>query len=309
MRHPPALGAGARVALISPAGPLRGPDELEGAIASARALGWEPVASAHALERTGYLAGDDAMRAGAFNDAITDDAIDGIWCLRGGYGAMRILPALDYEALARRPKAIIGYSDITAIHAAITVRSSVVGYHGPTARGTLSDFSRASLVRAVVTHDDPCGVAAEARTMRPGRVRGRLVGGNLALLAALAGTPFAPDYAGAILVLEDVGEATYRIDRMLRQLELSGALERVAGIVFGQFTEGTEPDDPGSRAIEAVLRETADIACVPAIIGAPIGHIDEQWTLPLGAMAELDADARTLHVTGHEYVNGVTSNE
>ena len=296
MRHPPSLGAGARVALVAPSGPLSGPAELDAAIANARALGWDPVPSVHALTRTGYLAGDDAQRAAAFNQALTDDTIDGIWCLRGGYGAMRLLPALDYEALARRPKAIIGYSDITAIHAAITVRSGVVGYHGPTARAALTEFSRASLVRAVVRNENPCGAAPDATVLRAGRARGRLVGGNLALLAALAGTPFAPDYTGAILVLEDVGEATYRIDRMLRQLELSGALERVAGIVYGQFTEGGDGAPDTTRALDDVLRETADIACVPAIAGAPIGHVDDQWTIPLGAVAELDADAGTLHV-------------
>lgn len=296
MRLPPALSPGARVALVSPAGPLRGADELGTAQASARTLGWDPVASEHALARDGYLAGDDARRLRDLNAALADDSIDGIWCLRGGYGAMRLLPSLDYDALRRHPKALIGYSDITALHSAIGARCDLVSYHGPTARGTLTDFSRDSLVRAVVSQTDSCGTADAARTLRPGRATGRLVGGNLALLAALVGTPFAPSYENAILVIEDVGETTYRIDRMLRQLELSGALAGVAGIVFGQFTEGTDPTDVTSRRLDDVLREAADVANVPAIVGAPVGHIDDQWTIPLGAMAELDADARTLHV-------------
>ena len=125
---------------------------------------------------------------------------------------------------------------------------------------------------------------------------GRLVGGNLSLLASLCGTRFAPDYTDSILVLEDVGEPTYRIDRMLRQLALGGALARIAGIAYGQFTEGTEPGDASSRALDDVLREAADIAGVPAVAGIPLGHIDDQWTIPLGAMAELDAERRTLHV-------------
>jgi muramoyltetrapeptide carboxypeptidase len=157
--------------------------------------------------------------------------------------------------------------------------------------------SRDSLVRAVVAQRDPCGTAPHARTLRGGRVAGRLVGGNLALLAALTGTAYAPDYTGAILVVEDVGEATYRIDRMLRQLALSGALGAVAGIAFGQFTDGTDPHDTTSRPLDDVLREAADIAGVPAVAGIPAGHVHDQWTIPLGARAELDADRCTLHVS------------
>jgi muramoyltetrapeptide carboxypeptidase len=296
MRLPPALSAGARVALVSPAGPLRSPDELDLAVAQARSLGWEPVVAKHALARAGYLAGDDAVRAADLNAAFHDDKVDGIWCLRGGYGAMRLLRTLDYAALERRPKALIGYSDITALHAAVGAKCGIVTHHGPTARSALSDFSRVSLVRAVTEQSDPCGVAPLARVLRPGRARGRLVGGNLALLAALVGTPYAPDYAGAILVIEDVGEPTYRVDRMLRQLELSGALARVAGIAFGEFTEGSDPTDVMSRRLDDVLREAADFANVPAIAGIPMGHIGDQWTIPLGATAELDAGARTLRV-------------
>jgi muramoyltetrapeptide carboxypeptidase len=303
MRLPPALGPGARVALVAPAGPLRSPDELDTALANARSLGWEPVPSTQALARAGYLAGDDTLRATALNDAFRDDSIDAIWCLRGGYGAMRLLPALDYDALTRRPKALIGYSDITALHAAIGTRCDLVSYHGPTARGTLTDFSRDSLVHAVIDARDPCGAVPDARTIRPGRASGRLVGGNLALLASLVGTPYAPDYRGAILFLEDIGETTYRIDRMLTQLRLSGALGSVAGIVYGQFTEGSDPTDVTSRRLDDVLQEAAAAAGVPAIAGAPIGHIDDQWTMPVGAMAELDADARSVHV----FPNGPTN--
>jgi muramoyltetrapeptide carboxypeptidase len=296
MRLPPPLAPGAHVALLSPAGPLRGPEELEFAAAQARALGWEPVAGTHALARDGYLAGSDAQRLADFNDALRDDAIDGVWCVRGGYGAMRLLPALDYDAMRRRPKTLLGYSDITALHAAIGERSGVVTFHGPTARGALTDFSRDSLTRATIEQRDSCGPAPGARVLRGGRAEGRLVGGNLALLAALAGTPYAPDYTNAILVVEDVGEPVYRIDRMLRQLALAGSLGRVAGIAFGHFTEGDAEGDTSSRPLDDVLREAAEIVGVPALSGVPIGHVHDQWTLPLGAHAELDADACTLRI-------------
>lgn len=297
MQLPSPLSAGARVALVAPAGPLRGEQELQAAIVHATSLGWEPVVAPHALSRHGYLAGTDAERAADLNAALRDDAVDGIWCLRGGYGAMRILDALDYDAMRRNPRPLLGYSDITALHCAVNVRAGVVSYHAPTARGELTDFSRDSLVRAVVQQGDSCGAAPLARTLRGGRAAGRLVGGNLALLAALAGTPYAPDYTDAILVLEDVGEANYRIDRMLQQLRLSGAFDRLAGIAFGQFTEGADPLDSEPCALDEILRGAADAARVPSVTGIPLGHIADQWTIPLGARAELDADARTLHVT------------
>ncbi|MEP6731572.1 MAG: LD-carboxypeptidase [bacterium] len=296
MRLPPPLTAGARVALVAPAGPLRSRDELDVATAQARAFGWEPVIAEHALSKHGYLAGSDAERLHDLNAALTDRNVDGIWCLRGGYGAMRLLEGINVDAMRSRPRALIGYSDITALHAAFVDAADVVTYHGPTARTYLSDFARDSLERAVVFQRDPCGASPTASVVRGGRAEGRLVGGNLALLAALCGTRFAPNYADAILIIEDVGEATYRVDRMLRQLALSGALSRLAGIVFGRFTDGTDPTDASSCALDDVLREVADHAGVPTISGAPIGHVADQWTIPLGAMAELDADNQTLHV-------------
>jgi muramoyltetrapeptide carboxypeptidase len=296
MLLPPPLAAGARVALVAPASPIHGTDELDASIAHAESLGWIPVPGVHALRREGYLAGTDAERALDLNVALQDDRIDGVWCLRGGYGTMRLLDAVDYDAMRRRPKPLLGYSDITALHAAFGVRSGVVTFHGPTARGALTEFTRDSLVRAIVAHRDPCGRADGARTLRGGRAAGRIVGGNLALLAALAGTPYAPDYAGAVLVIEDVGESNYRIDRMLRQLALSGALAKVAAIAFGHFTDGSDPADETARGLDDVLREAADLAGVPAVAGVPLGHIADQWTVPLGARAELDADACTLNV-------------
>jgi len=222
--------------------------------------------------------------------------VDGVWCLRGGYGAMRILDGVDYDALRRRPKPLLGYSDITALHAAVGRRAGIATYHGPTARAVLSDFSRRSLERALSHAGDPCGAAGDARTLRPGRARGVLAGGNLALLAALVGTPYAPRYDGAILVLEDVNEAVYRVDRMLRQLLLADALRGVRAIAFGQCTDCPAESDDGARSLDEVVAEAAEILDVPCVIGLPFGHVPDQWTLPLGALAELDADAGTLGV-------------
>jgi muramoyltetrapeptide carboxypeptidase len=298
---PPALAPGARVALVAPAGPLSAAD-LERAESNARALGWEPRVGAHALARADYFAGGDAERLADLNAALRDPDVDGVWCLRGGYGAMRLLDGVDYEALARRPRALVGYSDITALHLAAAARvPGLVTFHGPTARGALTPFSRRSFERAVgAARGDPCGAAPDARVLRPGRAAGRLAGGNLALVAALAGTPYAPRFDGAVVVLEDVNEAVYRVDRMLRQLLLAGAFAGCRALVFGHCTACPESADAdGRRTLDAVVAEAAAALGVPAAAGVPVGHIDDQWTLPLGAWAELAVEdgACALHVT------------
>jgi muramoyltetrapeptide carboxypeptidase len=297
MMFPRLLAPGSRVALIAPAGPLRGEGDLERAVASVRAFAWEPVVGEHVLERQSYLAGGDHYRLADLNRFASDDSIDAVWCIRGGYGAMRLLERIDYDTWRRYPKTLIGYSDITALHAAIGRHAGLVTFHGPTARAELTPFSRASLSAAIVEGSNPCGVAADALTLCFGRARGPLIGGNLALVASLIGTPYAPAFEGAILVLEDVNESVYRIDRMLTQLRLSGALEALAGIAFGQFTEiPAENDSDEGRPLLDLLQEVADRGSIPCLANIPVGHTTDQWTIPLGASAELDADSKTLTV-------------
>lgn len=287
---------GARVALVAPSGTLRDPGHLERAQRNVRSLGWVPVVGRHVSASNGYLAGTDEERVADLNEAIGDDTIDAIWCVRGGYGAMRLLDAVDYGGLRANPRPLIGFSDITALHSAIYRQCGIVSFHGPTARGELSDFSRESLLKAVVGHDDSCGIAPAGKTVRAGRAAGRLAGGNLALITALMGTPYSVDFDGAILVLEDIDEAVYRIDRMLRQLVLSGALQRCVGIVAGDFRPPSREITVENRSLDEVLGEAADIAGIPCLAGAPFGHIAEQWTLPLGAMAEMDTSDLSLRV-------------
>jgi muramoyltetrapeptide carboxypeptidase len=283
------LAPGARVALLAPAGPLGSTAELERSEANARAFGWEPVTFPHALSRDGYLAGDDTDRLADLEAALRDPRTDAVWCVRGGYGTMRLLDSIDYDALRRRPKPIIGYSDITALHLAVRARADIVSYHGPNARGVLTPFSRESLARAVASHDDPLTTVRPTRWLRDGRAEGHLEGGNLALICALLGTPYAPRFDGAILVIEDVGEPLYRIDRMFRQLMLSGALARVAALCFGAFTERGDDADALPRTLDVILEEAAAQVHGPCIADVPLGHIADQWTLPLGARAELSA--------------------
>lgn len=294
----PRLQAGDAVALISPAGPLRGADALAAAVARIEALGLRAVPSRHALARNGYLAGTDEQRAADLNAALRDPAMRGVVALRGGYGTTRILDAIDYDALRADPKVVLGYSDLTAPLNAFAARSGVVTYHGPVP--ALSSFGpdEAAWLRAATMETVPLALhAPEGTALRGGRARGRLAGGNLSLVAALVGTPYAVDFDGAIAFFEDVDEVPYRIDRMFTQLRASGALRGCAGILLGTF-DGCDPEDETDplRRLAHVLEDRLGDLGVPVLAGAPFGHAGEQWTLPIGALAELDADAASLLV-------------
>ena len=296
-QRPESLAAGARVALVAPAGGLRGEEDVARAIFNVRSLGWEPAIGRYALEHDGYFAGSDAQRLADLNSALRDPATDAVWCLRGGYGTARLLPEIDLDSLTRVPKPVIGFSDATALHCAIQRKCGIVSFHGPVARGELGEFSRSSLLRAVVLLEDPAGRAEQARTIRGGSAEGVLAGGNLAVLTSLVGTPFAPELDGAILVLEDIGERIYRVDRMLRQLYQAGLLDGLRAILFGECTDCSAMTESGERSLDSVLGEIADLLHVPCIAGAPVGHVAEQWTLPLGAVAALDADKCVLEIS------------
>lgn len=290
------LEAGARVALVSASGPLRGEEDVAGAEDRVRSFGWEPMRGASVLARRGYLAGSDAERLADLQWALDDPAIDAVWCVRGGYGLTRIVDQLSLDAFTARPKPVIGYSDVTALHSAIAARTGIVSFHTHTARAPLPTLSAASLHAAVTQCGEPCGVWAEAVPVAGGTVSGRLAGGNLALLAAVCGTPDALVAHGAIVILEDINEAAYRVDRMLRQLEHSGALRGCVGLAVGQFTQVPSDENPDALTIDALIADLADRLRVPCLSNLPIGHIPDQWTVPLGAQATLDVAARALRV-------------
>jgi muramoyltetrapeptide carboxypeptidase len=296
--------------MVAPSAAPNEPERIRFAIDTIESLGFKVKPGAHLFAREGYLAGSDAARADDLNAMFADDGVDAIWCVRGGYGASRILPALDYALMQRKPKALVGYSDITALHVAIHRHAGLVTFHGPVAFRAFTPYSLGELKRVLWTGETPVRVGgpppferAEGRvdwenrvaTLVPGKARGRLIGGNLCLMAHLCGTPYFPDLRGAILFLEDVEEAYYRIDRMLTQLWLAGALTGVAGVAFGKFTNcNPSAFFLQNRALDDILAERCRILGVPAISGIMVGHIDDQTTLPLGCLAELDADAGTL---------------
>jgi muramoyltetrapeptide carboxypeptidase len=303
-RLPPKLVAGARIALVAPAGPLLDRDDLQRAVELCRALGHEPVPGAHAGRRHGYLAGADDERVGDLNAALADDRVDAVWCIRGGYGVTRILHRVDMDLVARRPKPVIGFSDITALLNALTSATGVVTFHGPTARQPMTAFGRQHFER-VLGSNAPAGrlerLAPPADVLVPraprvativrGRAEGRLVGGNLTLLQCLVGTSWQPDFEGALLFLEDVGEDLYRVDRALSHLRLAGLLDGLAGVIIGQFTDMKRATSDGGLGFDEVLASYFEPLKVPTAMGFPIGHVDDQWTMPIGVRARLDADA------------------
>jgi muramoyltetrapeptide carboxypeptidase len=296
MIRPPALRPGDAVALIAPAGPLASQVELDIAIAHVEALGLRATLGEHVLTRRGFLAGTDAERVADLDLALRDPDIRGIFAVRGGYGTARLLGAVDYEALRADPKIVLGYSDLTALLNVCTARTGVVTYHGPVAAFSSFGPAETGWLRRALFSDEPIGTLSfEPETLSGGRARGRLVGGNLSLVASLVGTPHAIDCRDAILFLEEVEEAPYRIDRMLTQLRASGCLESCAGILLGTFSDCDAAEDAEpERRLAYVLRERLAYLGIPVVRGAPIGHQGEQWTLPIGAESELDADVGTL---------------
>jgi muramoyltetrapeptide carboxypeptidase len=307
--RPSQLRPGCRVALVAPAGPVLESDDLIRAETLCRALGYEPVLGPNAARRYGYLAGTDEERLSDLNSALADPAIDAVWCIRGGYGTLRLLDRVDFDALVRRPKAIIGFSDITALLNAVTWTTGVVTFHGPVARASMTPFSRSHFERVLTSASVPGQlgrlpepadilVPQENRivSLRGGTAEGILAGGNLTLVHCLIGTSYFPPLEGAILFLEDVGEDLYRVDRMLAHLRLIRALDGLRGVVIGRFTRVKRADSDGALGFDEVLSTYLLPLGIPVAYGFPIGHIDSQWTVPLGLRARLDADACELEL-------------
>jgi muramoyltetrapeptide carboxypeptidase len=284
------------VALVAPAGPVGG-ERISTSIERCRALGLEPVVFPGAQARHRYMAGEDSVRLGDLQAAFDDPGIDAVWALRGGYGTLRILDALDLRRQLGDPIPFIGFSDNTSIHARHAALG-VVSFHGPHPGGDFPPETEDSFRRALFA-DEPVGTLRARdcdpppRSLVGGRAEAPLVGGNLAILAAMCGTPHAISTRGCILFLEDVGEPAYRVDRMLQQLLASGTLEGVAGLAYGRFIGTTEPDE---HSVEDVLAELGERLGVPAVVDLPFGHTEHNCTVPVAVRARLDGDAATLEV-------------
>jgi muramoyltetrapeptide carboxypeptidase len=303
--RPARLRPGANIGVIAPASPPA-PDKFEKAYANLAAFGYKMTAGEHLYDAYGHLAGTDAQRVADIHWAFSNPAIDAVWCVRGGYGCTRLLPLLDFDLIRRHPKPFIGYSDITALHLAIHQKTGLVTFHGPVMASDFPENTFQHLRAVLVEPQAPYTVTAPAKDAplegaeyRPfiihgGKARGALIGGNLALLSAMAGTEFSPSYKNKLVFMEDVGEQPYRIDRMLTQMLQATDLARAAGIVLGVFADCQPKGNGASLSLVDTLRDRLGNLGIPVFYGIPFGHVAHQMTFPYGIQAELDADAGTL---------------
>ena len=308
---PQALQPGDTVGLITPATYVSDPDALATADRTIRFFGLKPKFGANVRKRDGYLAGTVAHRLEDLHAMFADPEVKGVFTIRGGYGSPHLLDRIDYDVIRRNPKVFVGYSDITAMHLAIHKRTGLVTFHGPVPLSGFTDYTVEHFRRALFD-PRPLGPLTNPqesnqlrprhtlRTIRPGVARGRLIGGNLSLIAATMGTPFKIDTRGAILFIEDVGEQPYQIDRMLTNLRLAGKLQAAAGIVFGECSDCMpreyKPSFASTLSLGEVLDEILGRLQVPVLSGLTIGHTADQLTLPIGVTATLDADKGQLTI-------------
>jgi muramoyltetrapeptide carboxypeptidase len=294
LARPRALRPGDKVAVLCVSGPVD-PGRLETGLDVLRFAGLEPVAYPSAYDpgsMRSYLAGDDKMRAGDLRAALLDPAIAAVLFARGGYGAQRTLEAMDWDGLDEvAPKVLAGYSDVTAVLEAVAVRLGWASLFGAVVLAE-DAYSVNSLLRTLMRPSSAMSLAfPRARTVVPGVTNGITMGGTLTLLTTSLGTGTSWPARGGILLIEEVNEQDYRVDRMLTQLRRSGYLDGVAGVITGTFT-----DCGPAEGIDAILTERLGDLGVPMISWANIGHGGHFQTFPVGVAAELDADARTLRL-------------
>ena len=300
---PPRLKAGDTVGLINPAGATFHPDDVAIAGEVLAALGLKMKTGEHLLDRYGYLAGSDQARAADINAMFADNEVAAVLTLRGGWGCSRLLDLLDYKSITRHPKILMGYSDITSLLLAINAKTGLVTFHGPVGTSSWNEYST-NHVRKLLFNaeafsmenpkdigDNLIQVENRVLTIRGGKARGKLLGGNLSVLTAMVGSNYLPVFKGNILFLEEVGEDIYRIDRMLTQLKLAGILSQLSGFVFGKCSDCGPGKGYGSLTLEEVLDDHIKPLGIPAWYGSMIGHIENKFTMPLGVEAEIDADS------------------
>lgn len=306
IKKPKRLSKGDTVGIIAPASGAS-EEEFERALNNFEEMGFKTKVGKYARGINGFLSGTDQQRLHDLHWAFSNSEIDAVWCIRGGYGVSRILPKVNYKLIKRNPKILVGYSDITALHLAIYRKTKLVTFHGPVGTSTYTDYAKTHVLSTLMTPTSPYKVELpkvpegedpelyKALVVRAGKSRGRLIGGNLSLLTALAGTPYGlKNTKGKILFIEDVGEKPYRVDRMLTQLRQSINMRELAGIALGVFTGGKLDADEVSQSLEDVIKDRLGDLGIPVIYGLAFGHIRNQFTIPVGIKAELDTQESTL---------------
>lgn len=307
--RPGRLRPGDTIGLVNPAGAVWEPVKIDIVAESLAVLGFKAKRGKHLLERRGYFAGTDEQRAADLNAMFADPEVRAIHCVRGGWGCARILPLLDWPMIAKNPKILLGYSDITALLLSLHARTGLVTFHGPVGSSQWNPFNVGHLKRVLqegaavsfenlkeIDEDDLVVIENRVQTIHPGTARGQLLGGNLTVLTALLGSGYLPDWDGCILFLEDIEEAPYRIDRMLTQLRLAGVLQKARAVIWGHCSDCDPGEGYGSLTVTDVLHDHLRPLRVPCWQGAMIGHIERQFTLPVGAEVEVDAAAGTIRM-------------
>ncbi len=293
---PPPLKPGARVGLIAPSSPVYEEENRQKAVALLEDLGFAVTVGESCNARRGYLSGTDEMRAGDINRMFSDPGIEGVVCLRGGYGAARLLPMLQYEMIRKNPKPFVGYSDITALHCAFQKKCGLVTFHGPMPGFPWPESFKAGWLKALCGTEplgslyNPDGTPFEA--FREGEAQGVLTGGNLSVFVNLLGTPYMPSLKGKLLLLEDVGEKPYRVDAMLTHLRNAGAFDDCAGIILGDYTDcDPEPEKP-SLALREIFVDLLP-AGKPVLMNVHAGHGPDKLTLPMNIPYRISGNTLT----------------
>lgn len=303
--RPRALEIGGTIGIVAPGSPP-GRRRLRAGVAFLKQQGFKVKIHSQCYRSFGFLAGRDEVRAQALHAMFADPDIDAILCARGGVGCLRLLPLLDFGLIRRNPKIFVGYSDLTALHLAIYQRCRLVTLHGPMVASELGPkvphFTARHLFRSLRDGRPPGVVSIGGKRkpftiIRPGCASGPLLGGNLSLVCRLVGSGYLPDFAGALLFLEDINEEPYRIDNFLSQLRLSGILNHVAGVVFGNFVD-CEPEDAEkpSFSLREVLFDHFSHMPYPVIWGVPFGHGKKTITIPHGVQGTVDTRARRFSI-------------
>lgn len=309
--RPKALRKGDTIGLITPASAVSR-FAFEKAVENLEVLHFKVVYTENMSVRKGFLAGTDQQRLEDLHQMFENPEIKGIVCARGGYGSGRLLPHINYELIKANPKVLMGYSDITALLYGIHKMTGLVCFHGPVGASEYTDFTKRAMEQVLVkgragvklspptSWEKEENSAFEGLTIVSGKAEGALVGGNLSLVCSLMGTPYDIDFTDKIVFIEEIGESPYRVDRMLTQLLNSGKLNKAKGLALGIFkgceTQPDEPDFGLSTGLKEVLKDRLGNLSIPVVYGLPIGHIDDNATLPFGVMAELDAEKTSLRI-------------
>jgi muramoyltetrapeptide carboxypeptidase len=311
LMKPQVLHKGDTVGLITPSTYVADPDRLQLVEHTVEFFGLVPKWGKNVGKRLGYLGGTIEERLDDLHSMFADSSVRGVFAIRGGYGSPQLLDRIDYDLIHRNPKVFIGYSDITALHVAIHKKTGLVTFHGPVTTSAFTNYTQTWYFRALFdprplgkltnpTDTNLLRPEHRLRTVRSGKARGRLIGGNLSLVAATLGTPYEIDTRGRILFIEDVEEQPYSIDRMLTHMHLAGKLQDAAGVIWGECADcgprDYKPSFESTLSVGEVVDRILGQLKVPVLSGLTIGHTDDQLTLPEGVMAELDADAGTLTI-------------